>query len=122
MRGHQAARLDPLGLAPIDNIPDLDPAHHGLGPEDLETVFNTGTLASGNDRLPLREIIKILKSVYTDTIGAEYMYMTETREKRWVQQRLESVAFEPKLSRSEEHTSELQSLMRISYAVFCLKK
>src|SRR3546814_9975609 len=27
-----------------------------------------------------------------------------------------------KISRSEEHTSELQSLMRISYAVFCLKK
>src|SRR3546814_4207768 len=31
-----------------------------------------------------------------------------------------SVAFVP--MRSEEHTSELQSLMRISYAVFCLKK
>src|SRR3546814_2540514 len=28
----------------------------------------------------------------------------------------------PSLRRSEEHTSELQSLMRISYAVFCLKK
>src|SRR3546814_8097271 len=28
----------------------------------------------------------------------------------------------PILARSEEHTSELQSLMRISYAVFCLKK
>src|SRR3546814_994495 len=28
----------------------------------------------------------------------------------------------PKARRSEEHTSELQSLMRISYAVFCLKK
>src|SRR3546814_8907513 len=28
----------------------------------------------------------------------------------------------PTTSRSEEHTSELQSLMRISYAVFCLKK
>src|SRR3546814_6960896 len=28
----------------------------------------------------------------------------------------------PKVARSEEHTSELQSLMRISYAVFCLKK
>src|SRR3546814_6487458 len=28
----------------------------------------------------------------------------------------------PTLMRSEEHTSELQSLMRISYAVFCLKK
>src|SRR3546814_4980674 len=28
----------------------------------------------------------------------------------------------PRAMRSEEHTSELQSLMRISYAVFCLKK
>src|SRR3546814_3258386 len=28
----------------------------------------------------------------------------------------------PRVRRSEEHTSELQSLMRISYAVFCLKK
>src|SRR3546814_9713044 len=35
-----------------------------------------------------------------------------------------SVAFEAHVvvERSEEHTSELQSLMRISYAVFCLKK
>src|SRR3546814_7311704 len=31
-------------------------------------------------------------------------------------------ALEPRDARSEEHTSELQSLMRISYAVFCLKK
>src|SRR3546814_7667648 len=29
---------------------------------------------------------------------------------------------QPLIARSEEHTSELQSLMRISYAVFCLKK
>src|SRR3546814_4895638 len=29
---------------------------------------------------------------------------------------------DPAMRRSEEHTSELQSLMRISYAVFCLKK
>src|SRR3546814_1128495 len=29
---------------------------------------------------------------------------------------------QPACTRSEEHTSELQSLMRISYAVFCLKK
>src|SRR3546814_5923529 len=30
--------------------------------------------------------------------------------------------YEESLGRSEEHTSELQSLMRISYAVFCLQK
>src|SRR3546814_970987 len=33
-----------------------------------------------------------------------------------------SLAIEPMAWRSEEHTSELQSLMRISYAVFCLQK
>src|SRR3546814_1395894 len=32
------------------------------------------------------------------------------------------VAVDVDIARSEEHTSELQSLMRISYAVFCLKK
>src|SRR3546814_4308048 len=31
-------------------------------------------------------------------------------------------AYDQRADRSEEHTSELQSLMRISYAVFCLKK
>src|SRR3546814_7945916 len=36
--------------------------------------------------------------------------------------RLSRFATDPTLRRSEEHTSELQSLMRISYAVFCLKK
>jgi 2-oxoglutarate dehydrogenase E1 component len=98
VRGHQAAKLDPLGLAPIASVPDIDPAFHGLGPEDMETVFNTGSLAAGQDRLPLKEIIRILKSVYTDTIGAEYMYLTETEEKRWIQRRLEGVAFQPKLT------------------------
>src|SRR3546814_9561683 len=33
-----------------------------------------------------------------------------------------TVFFDANVARSEEHTSELQSLMRISYAVFCLKK
>src|SRR3546814_5014154 len=35
---------------------------------------------------------------------------------------IDVVASESRTGRSEEHTSELQSLMRISYAVFCLKQ
>src|SRR3546814_18358621 len=35
---------------------------------------------------------------------------------------LAAASLRPSAPRSEEHTSELQSLMRISYAVFCLKK
>src|SRR3546814_7715721 len=40
----------------------------------------------------------------------------------WVWMRRRLLAREDNAQRSEEHTSELQSLMRISYAVFCLKK
>src|SRR3546814_6554189 len=39
-----------------------------------------------------------------------------------LRRRRRAVLRRPQASRSEEHTSELQSLMRISYAVFCLKK
>src|SRR3546814_3382238 len=46
------------------------------------------------------------------------------REDRTARELFEEVMANParKKFRSEEHTSELQSLMRISYAVFCLKK
>src|SRR3546814_1298423 len=42
--------------------------------------------------------------------------------RRGVQLRAPAAAVQAAAARSEEHTSELQSLMRISYAVFCLKK
>src|SRR3546814_8112681 len=45
------------------------------------------------------------------------MHLAETRE-----QAIEDCTYGLQQFRSEEHTSELQSLMRISYAVFCLKK
>src|SRR3546814_6563512 len=40
----------------------------------------------------------------------------------WYWNRYPGARFDSESWRSEEHTSELQSLMRISYAVFCLKK
>src|SRR3546814_5791228 len=40
----------------------------------------------------------------------------------WVLEQDKGLKLPKKMQRSEEHTSELQSLMRISYAVFCLKK
>src|SRR3546814_20560780 len=55
--------------------------------------------------------------------GGPVMVFAHTIQRAWI------MAFtryaydcDPDPARSEEHTSELQSLMRISYAVFCLKK
>src|SRR3546814_6497361 len=54
------------------------------------------------NRMPVRELSPV-------RIGARHMPV-------------QFVAAQQHRQRSEEHTSELQSLMRISYAVFCLKK
>jgi 2-oxoglutarate dehydrogenase E1 component len=90
VRGHQRARLDPLGLDERPPAPDLDLHFHGLTPYDLDTVFDTGSLA-GPRRASLKEILDILKRTYGATIGAEYMHITDTAEKRWIQSCLESV-------------------------------
>src|SRR3546814_9531966 len=50
-------------------------------------------------------------SAYAETVRSIYTAL-----------RFSQIDRPPRILRSEEHTSELQSLMRISYAVFCLKK
>ncbi|GGE69282.1 2-oxoglutarate dehydrogenase E1 component [Shewanella carassii] len=88
-RGHQNANLDPLGLWKRDTVAELDPAFHGLSSEDMEREFNTGSFAYGGETLKLGELVKALKATYCGSIGAEYMHITDTEEKRWIQQRLE---------------------------------
>ena len=90
-RGHQKASLDPLGLAIREDVPDLDLATHGLTKSDLDTVFNTGNLAIGKSEATLGEMIAAMEATYCSTVGAEYMHIVDTKEKRWIQQRLESV-------------------------------
>ncbi|QYJ88455.1 2-oxoglutarate dehydrogenase E1 component [Shewanella halotolerans] len=88
-RGHQNANLDPLGLWKRDTVSELDPAFHGLTGEDMEREFNTGSFAHGGDTMKLGDLVKALKATYCAAIGAEYMHITDTDEKRWIQQRLE---------------------------------
>ena len=89
-RGHQKAKLDPLGLAKREVVPDLDLAAHGLTQSDLDTVFNTGNLAIGKEEATLAEMVQAMEATYCGSIGAEYMHIVDTKEKRWIQQRLES--------------------------------
>jgi 2-oxoglutarate dehydrogenase E1 component len=86
--GHRKARLDPLGINQPPPPEELTLDNRELSEADLDTVFNTGSL-SGPAEAPLREIIEILESAYCATLGAEYMHLTETAEKRWLQKRLE---------------------------------
>src|SRR3546814_10343660 len=88
-------RCDVTLPADIEALMDAAAAKAG----GIDIVFNNA--AAGGDRAPIDEI-------------------TPEGWDRTMDLVLKSVAMG--IRRSEEHTSELQSLMRISYAVFCLKK
>ncbi len=97
-RGHLKANLDPLGLAESAESPALDLRYLGLSEADLDTTFQTGTLNMGKGEATLREIIDALEETYCDSIGAEYMYISDETEKNWIQQRMESARSNPAYS------------------------
>ena len=101
-RGHQNANLDPLGLWKRESVPDLDPAFHNLTKEDFEETFNVGSFAIGKETMKLGDIYEALKRIYCGSIGAEYMHITNTEEKRWIQQRLESVNVADQFTKEEK--------------------
>ena len=89
IRGHEAARLDPLGDPHHETPPDLDPAFHGLDEADLDYEFDTAALFAP-DRMKLRDIIELCQRVYTGSIGVEAIHISDTSKRRWLQERLES--------------------------------
>ncbi len=91
VRGHQKADLDPIGYSQRPPVPDLDPAFHKLTSADMDTVFNTGSMVAP-DQMKLKDIIALLEKVYCHHIGVEYMHLTDTRQREWLQQRLEGPA------------------------------
>jgi len=95
-RGHQNAALDPLSLHEVPQLDELTLSYHKLD-DDLDNIFNTGSLFAP-ERMKLRDILSLLQDVYTRTVGSEYMHITDTHEKRWIQQRLESYRARPELT------------------------
>ncbi|GFD88657.1 2-oxoglutarate dehydrogenase subunit E1 [Tenacibaculum sp. KUL152] len=101
-RGHQNANLDPLGLWKQERVRDIELSHHNLSEQDFDTVFNVGSYAIGKDSMSLGELFKSLNRTYCGSIGAEYMHITDTDQKRWLQQKIESVQAKPEISRDEK--------------------
>jgi len=101
VRGHQIALNNPLGKT-IVIPPDLDPAYYGLSELDMDTLFDSGTLA-GNEQLALRDIMANLKQTYCGSIGSEYMHIVDTSTRRWIINRLESTKASLALTSEKKH-------------------
>ena len=87
-RGHFHANLDPLGLEPPKDEEDLDPRSYGFGEADMDRrIFLDRVL--GLEFGTLREILAILRRTYCQTLGVEFMHISNPAQKGWMQERIE---------------------------------
>ncbi len=88
IRGHFHARLDPLGLEPAKDEQELDPRSYGFEDSDLDRpIFLDKVL--GLEFGTLREILAILQRTYCQTLGVEFMHISNPAQKGWMQERIE---------------------------------
>ncbi|MFZ2299078.1 MAG: 2-oxoglutarate dehydrogenase E1 component, partial [Aquabacterium sp.] len=94
--GSRWADLDPLKRQERPNIPELDPTFYGFVESDKEISFSaTNTYFTKAEHMTLREMVQALRETYCGSIGAEFMHITDPGEKRWWQEKLESVRSKP---------------------------
>ena len=93
VRGHLAAKLDPLGLAHYELPADLTSAFHGFSDADLDRkIWLGGTL--GFEQATIREVIAVLQANYCGSVGLEYMHINDLDERRFLQERMEGKSAE----------------------------
>ncbi len=110
LRGHQVADIDPLGLMDrrVPGVLKLD--YLGLTEADMESEFFTGGLAGAqNQRMKLRDILALLKSIYCGKVGVEFAHISRARERLWLRRRFERGAVEDHLT-NEERVWTLEQL------------
>ena len=88
MRGHFHAKLDPLEIAVEPNETELDPRSYGFEEADLDRkIFLDKVL--GLEFASMREIVAILRRTYCQTLGVEFMHISNAAQKSWIQERIE---------------------------------
>jgi 2-oxoglutarate dehydrogenase E1 component len=88
MRGHFHAKLDPLGIEPPRDREELDPRSYGFVEGDFDRkIFLDHVL--GMEYASLREIVAICERTYCQTLGVEFMHITNPAQKSWIQERIE---------------------------------
>jgi 2-oxoglutarate dehydrogenase E1 component len=88
VRGHLAAKLDPLGIQKQEIPADLTPEYHGfVGSEQDRPIYLGGAL--GLERASVREMVAILQANYCGHVGLEYMHIADVEERRFLQDRME---------------------------------
>jgi len=104
--GSRNSSLDPLKRMERMQVPELELSYYGLTDADLEQEFLFGSwqgaIAGNAERAKLKDIVTAVKRTYCGTVGTEYMYISQTEQKRWIQGQLESIQSQASLSKDEK--------------------
>src|SRR5690348_1709499 len=88
IRGHFHAKLDPLAIQSEPNEEELEPASYGFSEADMDRkIFLDKVL--GIEFASMREIVSILRRTYCQTVGIEFMHISNAAQKAWIQERIE---------------------------------
>ena len=93
--GHLAALTNPITMKPLEEPEQLKYEAHGFAKQDLSAYFPTEGLLEAKTA-PLLEIINVLKAVYSDKIGMEYIGFHSPELEKWIQKCVENNHFRSK--------------------------
>jgi 2-oxoglutarate dehydrogenase E1 component len=107
VRGHLEAQLDPLRLLVRPKVAELDPAHWGLTPADMDKVFPVGDWR-GPAGVTVGQLIAALRATYCGSIGVQFMSITQPDRRDWLLSRMEHTQNQPSIDRQTKlHMLEL---------------
>ena len=100
--GNRWAQLDPLKRAERPAVAELEPSHYGFTEADLGQQFQTGSFAAVPETATLREILEACRQTFCGSIGAEFMYLSDVSQKRWLEGKLEPIRSTPSYTAEEK--------------------
>ena len=118
MRGHFHAKLDPLGIEAPRDREELDPRSYGFTEADMDRkIFLDHVL--GMEYATLREIVAICERTYCQTLGVEFMHITNAAHKAWIQERIEGPDKEISFTREGRRAILMKLVEAEGFEKFC---
>ena len=104
--GSRHSSLDPLKRSERMPVPELELNFYNLTNADLDVEFGIGSwqgrINGSSEKAKLKDIVGAVKKTYCGHVGVEYMYISSTEQKRWVQGQFESIQSQPSLKLEEK--------------------
>src|SRR5262249_11779337 len=95
--GHLFAKTNPIALKELEEPEQLQRASSQFQPGDLDRLFLTHGILD-KEQAPLRDILDVLQTIYSGSIGFDYKGLQDPEKEEWIQQQIESHFYKKELT------------------------